>query len=118
MIAACQRMHHGLTARPAGTGERAKRHIVQEAQRWTGPTAARMAIAASRGGQRTAHVSSTQVLTTAHASSTQVLTTAHASSTQVLTRAGMLPPRRVREATGYTQTQRSLNACLWQRKPP
>src|SRR5262249_58517974 len=66
-----------------------------------------MAIAASRGGQRTAHVSSTQVLTTAHA-----------SSTYVWTRVGMLPPRTGREATGYTLTQRSLTACLWQRKPP
>src|SRR5215467_11254498 len=93
-------------ARDALTGERAKRRIVQEAQRWTGPTAARMAIAASRGGQRTAHVSSPQVLTTAHA-----------SSTYMSTRAGMPPLRRVREATGYTLTQRSLPAGLWQRKP-
>lgn len=51
------------------------------------PPAALMAIAASRDGQRTAH-----------ASSTQVLTTAHASSTYMGTRTGMPTPRIVCEA--------------------
>ena len=52
------------------------------------------------------------------ASNNSLLTAAHVSSTYVWTRASMLPPRRVREATGYTLTQRSLTACLRQRGPP
>src|SRR5262249_51397088 len=98
-------MADDIGALTVGTVQNLKHH---DATQWCEVTALQ------RRSQRVRY----QHLWNTFVSSPQVLTTAHASSTYVWTRAGMPPPRRVREATGYTLTQIPLTAWLWPRRPP